>query len=433
MNARSMLGAVPIVALLTTSIPTNAGESSMPADPRIAAESINALGIDLLREGTARSEDALLSPYSLQTALAMAYAGSDGDTRREMAAALYYPVDEAALHGSIASLRQALDQLAQDTAKRAAEAKKFGGPTDPVELTTANRLFGQQGYDFREEFLDLLANTYAAPLQLVDYIHNASGARIMINDWVEDRTHARIHDLLPPNALDDLTRLVLVNAVYLKAPWQNEFSKRSTEPRAFELRTGQTVEVSTMLNRSHYGYRKDEGFQAITVPYSGGQLHCLILLPDEPDDLPSLEAKLTSDLLVNAGRAAHQDVRLHLPKFRVEPPVLPLSKPLQALGMTTAFDVPRRTANFDRMAPRRLPGDYLLISEVFHKTFLSLDESGTEAAAATAVLMAMPTSAPAGPPPEPIEVKVDRPFLFAIQHRSSGACLFLGRVTDPRP
>lgn len=422
------------LALLLAAAPAaRSQDSALPADHQLAAHTLNALGIDLLREGTSKWNNALLSPYSLQTALAMAYAGADGETRREMAAVLHYPEDEAALHTSMARLRQALDSIAQETAKQAADTADSGSPSSPVELTTANRLFGQQGYEFRPAFLDLLANTYHAPLELVDYLQDAPGARMKINRWVEQQTRERIRDLIPPNALNEFSRLVLVNAAYLKAPWLDTFPKTSTRPKTFTLWSGQRAEVDTMSNRSgRYGYAREDGFQVVTLPYTGGKIQFLVLLPDTASTLGILESQLNTELLVKASRARAQDVALELPRFKIEPPSMPLSRPLQKLGMKTAFDIPEGSADFDRMAPRRPPDDYLLISEVFHKTFLNLDESITEAAAATGVLMARPTSMAPERVPEPIRVKVNRPFLFAIQHRSSGACLFLGRVTDPR-
>ena len=184
-----------------------------------------------------------------------------------------------------------------------------------------------------------------------------------------------------------------------------------------------------MLRHSDFGYARREGFRVVTIPYIGGEVQFLVLLPDDTNGLAALEAKLTPELLASCASPRTADVILHLPKFRLEPPVFRLGKVLQSLGMKSAFDQPRGAANFDRMAPRK-PDDYLYLSEVFHKTFLTLDEKGTEAAAATAVVM-MYASAIIEKP-KPIEVRVDHPFVFAIQHRPTGACLFLGRIADPR-
>ena len=216
----------------------------------------------------------------------------------------------------------------------------------------------------------------------------------------------------------------------MKAPWAQEFSKHATAPLPFHLLGGKASTAPTMVQVEMLGYMKKSGFTAVTLPYVGGDLQFLILLPDGRDGLADLEQKITAATLAECAKAPQREVHLFLPKFKLTPETMELGDALKSLGMKTAFDQPRGSANFDRMAPRT-PNEYLFISNVFHKTFLALDEVGTEAAAATAVSVAVALSAPA-PRPEPIEVRVDRPFLFAIQHTASGACLFLGRVTDPR-
>jgi serine protease inhibitor len=185
-----------------------------------------------------------------------------------------------------------------------------------------------------------------------------------------------------------------------------------------------------MRKTARFGYAKREGFSAVSLPYVGDNLQFLVVLPDEVNGLRAVESKLTADVLTQCTKLEAQDVDLHLPKFKLEPPTIALAKTLQALGMKSAFDIPQGSANFDKIAPRK-PNDYLYISKVFHKTFIAVDEKGTEAAAATAVVM-MRATAIARPKPQPIEVKIDRPFVYAIQHVPSGVCLFLGRVTDPR-
>jgi serpin B len=185
-----------------------------------------------------------------------------------------------------------------------------------------------------------------------------------------------------------------------------------------------------MNNRKSYGYAKRDGFTAVVLPYSGSELQFLVLIPDEVGGLKKLESKLSGEMLGQLAKLDHQDVDLEMPKFKFEPPTIPLAENLKQLGMKTAFDDPQGSANFDKMSPRR-PDKYLAISNVFHKTFIAVDEKGTEAAAATAVVM-MELTARFEKPKEPIRVRVDRPFLYAIQHVPSGACLFIGRVTDPR-
>ncbi|MEI6604070.1 MAG: serpin family protein [Verrucomicrobiota bacterium] len=404
--------------------------SSAAANPSEAAQSVNALGLDLMAKGTTADANALLSPYSIQSALAMTYAGAAGDTRTEMAKVLHYPADEPAMHQSLSALQKALEAVAKSTAERAANARKFGGSAEPVVLTVANRLFGQQGYEFRQPFLDLVKDGYGAPLQAMDFITKAPQERLKINGWVEDQTHQRIRDLIPQDGLTRDTRLVLVNAIYMKAPWAEQFEVAATQPQPFEVKGRESVKVPTMRRTGHMGYAKRDGYQVVTVPYTGGEIQWLVLLPDAKDGLAALEAKLTPEILGGCAKPGTAELELYLPKFKLEPPLFKMGEVLRKLGMQSAFDQPKGSANFDRMAPRK-PDDYLCISEVFHKTFMALDEKGTEAAAATAVAM-MKATAIMIDKPKPIEVRVDRPFLFAIQHAPSGACLFLGRVSDPR-
>lgn len=394
----------------------------------IAADAINALGIDLLRKSGPAEANALLSPYSIQSALAMTFAGAEGDTRSEMARTLHYPGDDAGLHRSFAALRRALEGAERAAALRAGHVIRWGNTNDPLTVTVANRLFGQSGYAFREPFLALVKRDYAAPLETLDFKKDPLKATKQINEWVEDQTRRRIRNLIPPGELDALTRLVLVNAIYLKAPWANEFSEAATKPQPFYVGGRAAVSVPTMMRRGRLCYSKQDGFSAIAVPYLGGQIHFLILLPDKVNGIKELESKVTANLLPEYANVATEEIVLYLPKFRLEPTVLRLSAALKDLGMRRAFDHPPGSANFDGIALRQAH-EYLCIAEAFHKTFLNLDEKGTEAAAATAVVMVgrgmIKTS-------KPIEVRVDRPFLFAIQHQASGACLFLGRVTDPR-
>jgi serpin B len=398
-----------------------------PGTPAAAAKAVNSLGLEVLSKGTDPKANTLLSPYSIQSALAMTFAGAAGDTRAEMARVLHFTGDETELHHSFASLQKALEDVAKSTAEQAKLPGHPGGGGEPVTLTVANRLFGQSGYDFRAPFLGLVKNTYGAPFQPMDFIRNFRAATREINGWVERQTRQRIRDLIPADGLNADTRLVLVNAIYLKAPWMDPFPEYATKPAPFHVPHGKNADVPTMVHQGYLGYAKRDGYRVVTVPYRGGDLQLLILLPDKVDGLATLEAKLTPDQLAANATPETSEVILHLPKFKMEPPVFRLGEVLQRLGMKSAFDHPRGSANFDRMAPRK-PTDYLLISEVFHKTFLALDEKGTEAAAATAVAMAR-ASAFMGKP-KPVEVRVDHPFLFAIQHRPSGACLFLGRITQ---
>jgi serpin B len=396
----------------------------------LAATATNKLAVDLHRQLAKGDENLCVSPYSIDSALAMTFAGADGQTRREMARVLHFPNDGDAIHASFASLRSSLEEMSQKTAKIAQDSRKNGGPSEPITLAIANRLFAQSGYDFRDAFLALVRKFYGAPFEIMDFRNDADGSRQQINKWVAAQTRDRIRDLIPQDGVTKDTRLVLANAIYLKAPWESEFSDALTKPKPFHIRGGSVVDVSTMNLRKQFGYVKGDGYTAVSLPYSGGELQFLVLLPDEANGLRGLESKLSAEMLAQCAKLETHDVDLSLPKFKFEPPTIVLAAALQALGMKSAFDQPPGSANFDKIAPRK-PNDYLYISQVFHKTFIAVDEKGTEAAAATATVM-MRATAMAEPKPKPIEVKVDRPFVYAIQHVPTGVCLFLGRVTEPR-
>jgi serpin B len=371
----------------------------------------------------------LLSPYSIETALVMAYAGADGNTREEMSRVLHLSGEDVRVHETFAALQRALDAVVQKSAQAAEQATKYGMTNEAISLAVANRLFGEKDYAFRAAFLELLKTNYNAPFQAMDFKHDSAGATKTINDWVAEQTRQRIRDLIPSGALDDKARLVLVNALCFKASWADPFMENATQPMPFHPGGANAVDVPTMNATKNYGYVKTNGVTVVSIPYRWGEFQLLVILPDDVDGLAKVEAGLTAKQLSSWANLPGALVKLSLPKFKIEPPTLPLGEALQSLGMTTAFDKPPGSANFDRMAPRR-PDEYLYISRVFHKTFMNVDEKGTEAAAATAVQMAV--AAAIMRPPKIVEVKVDHPFIFAIQHRASGACLFLGHVANPR-
>jgi len=418
-----------LILHVLVALPASVGHAATNFD--VAAKATNELAVELQRRLATGDENLCISPYSIENALAMTYAGADGETRTEMARVLHFPTNDGGVPASFFALQRSLQEMSAKTAELVKQSKKFGGPSEPITLHIANRLFAQNGYKFREAFLSLVKQNFGGAFEPVDLIADPAAATQRINKWVADQTHDRIRDLIPGGALDKTTRLVLANALYLKAPWANEFSENATQPEPFFARGGAPVDVPMMRKTDkHFGYARHEGFTVVSLPYAGSDLQFLVLLPDEVNGLLALESKLTADMLASCARLEKRDVDLHLPKFKLEPPTITLAKQFEALGMKTAFDKPHGSANFDRMALRK-PNDYLYVSQIFHKTFIAVDEKGTEAAAATAVAM-MAGTALRSPPPPPIEVKVDRPFVYAIQHVPSGVCLFLGRVTDPR-
>jgi serpin B len=413
-----------------------------------AASATNHVGIDLFR-AVAREHagNLVLSPYSIESALVLAHAGAAGATRAEMARALRLSEDDAAVQRGFAGLRSALDaaaakgnQLSQrlnDSGPKAyavmnGKRTELAAESVPaIEWRVANRLFAQVGYPFHNEFLERLRGPYDAPLQPLDFRTQSPRARNVINEWVSEQTREKIRDLIPANGISSDTRLVLVNALYLKAAWMTPFVREGTRLEPFHISMGETREVPTMRRGGTLPYAHEAALTIVALDYVGRDLQCLLLLPDSGRSLDDVVDRLSAEDLARWAKLADKPgarVVLHLPKFRVEGATLSLGRELRGLGMRSAFDEPRRSANFERMAPRR-PDDYLFLSEVYHQTFVALDEEGTEAAAATAVVMALGAAMERTPP---IEVRFDRPFLFAIQHRVTGVCLFLGRITAPR-
>jgi serpin B len=380
-----------------------------PADAALAAEAINDFGLELLRAGTPAGENMVLSPTSIVLALAMARAGARGDTAAEM---------DNVLRG-VASDENAtwLNALDAALANRSGTFRNRFNKDVDVLLRIANQAYAQGGFPLEEAYLDALAARFGSGIRLVDFVRNAEAARLDINAWVSERTEDRIPDLLPDGSVDDMTRLVLVNAVYMKAAWFSQFDEAATAPVAFHRLDGSSVVVPTMHDTFGLRYAEGDAWQAVELPYVGGQLGMLVILPDE---LPAFEAGLDGGALEEiAGALEVERVALSLPRFGIESK-LDLNEVLQTMGMPLAFDP--LGADFSGITPV----DDLYISAVIHQANIDVDEEGTEAAAATGVVMGT-TSAP----PPPIPMNIDRPFLFALRDLETGAILFLGRVVEP--
>jgi serpin B len=312
-----------------------------------------------------------------------------------------------------------LNALTQAVEGLAGSFDRGDGEPAVIALDSANALFGDRSVSWRAPFIDLLAESYGAGLRAVDFAHDAEGARKAVNSWTAGRTHDRIPQILGPGTVSDLTRLVLVNALYFKAPWAAQFDTSSTSDEPFHRPDGSTVSVPTMHGVMDLGgFGRGEGLVAVRLPYYSGTLAMTLLVPDE-GGLPELEAAVggggLGDLLALPAPAS---VRLALPRwtFRTE---ADLNDALAALGMPTAFG---DLADFGPMADE----EALHIGTVAHQVFVAVDEEGTEAAAATAVAMTEATSVP-----DYVEVTVDRPFLFVIHDVEHGTPLFVGRVADP--
>ncbi|MGB5698155.1 MAG: serpin family protein [Polyangiales bacterium] len=364
---------------------------------------------DFYREATRPGENLFLSPYSISVALAMTWAGARGNTETEMADAMHFTLGQQRLHPAFNALDLEL--------RTRAEAGRTNAPL-PFRLNVTNAIFGQVGFELLGPFLDTLAQDYGAGVRLMDFVNETEQSRVAINQWVSDRTEQRIEELLAPGIIDGMTRLVLVNAIYFTASWEEPFDEGATRDSAFRRLDGSEVMVPTMHQGVETVYGEGEGFQAAEVPYDGQQLAMLLLVPDE-GKFSEFEQTLSASTVeeIRAGLDYHL-VDLAFPKFSFRSSI-PAKPPLQALGMVEAFDT--ATADFSGMTDTAP----LFIQDVVHQAFVAVDERGTEAAAATAVV-AGNTSAPPR-----ATLTVDRPFIFAILDRTTGATLFVGRVLDP--
>ncbi len=382
-----------------------------------AAESYNAIpalsqgnlafALDLYQQLHGQSGNLFYSPFSISLALAMTYAGAQNATESQMAQTLHFDLPQDQLHA-------ALNALALTLEERQGSAEQPG-----FKLNVANALWGQDGFAFQPEFLDTLALNYGAGMQAVDFSRSEE-ARQTINDWVADQTEEKIKDLIPEGALNALTRLVLTNAIYFNAAWLTPFDANETRQDSFDLLDGSEVQVPMMRQTESFGYLEAEDYQAVELFYEGRQLSMVILLPDE-EQFESFDASLDDETLqsILAGLEM-QRLDLSMPKFKVESS-FGLAKTLADMGMADAFDVTK--ADFSGMTGQ----PDLYITDVVHKAYVDVNEEGTEAAAATGVVMGL-KSMPTG---EPIQVKIDRPFLFLIRDVETGTILFMGRVVQP--
>lgn len=415
-----MLVSAMLLGLLACS-PTASGQVLQSDEPRNTSPAVdrtdlealvagnNAFALNLYQALRQTGGNLFYSPYSISEALAMTYAGARGETEKSMAEALDFTLSQDRLHPAFNSLDLQLKQRGQG-----AKGKDGEG----FRLHVVNAIWGQKGYTFLEQFLDVLAQNYGAGLRILDFIGQTEQSRITINDWVSDQTEQKIKDLIPQGAINSLTRLVLTNAVYFNAAWQNPFDKNATSNGPFSLLDGSNVTVPMMKQTGSFSYAEGANYQAVELPYDGQELSMVILLPKAGQFETfekSLDAQVVEEII---GKLQNRQVALTMPKFEYESS-FGLKQALTTLGMGVAFTP---DADFSGMDGKH----DLLIQDVLHKAFVSVDEAGTEAAAATAVIVGI-TSMPA----QPVEVKVDRPFIFLIRDISTGSIIFLGRVINP--
>ena len=416
----SVLVLILMLPLIACDQPTG-GELLMSDKPRETSPDVSGADLALLVEGNSafafqlyqalRGQEGNLfySPHSISLALAMTYAGARGQTAEQMAATLQFLLEQERLH-------PAFNWLDVELAQRGEGAEGKDG--EGFRLNIVNAIWGQKDYSFMPAFLDVLAQNYGAGLRILDFINETEKSRLAINQWVSDQTEGRIEDLIPQGVIDALTRLVLTNAIYFNAAWEYPFDEDVTADGPFYLLDGGQVTVPMMKQTESFGYTDGEGYQAVELPYDGGELSMVILLP-EAGQFQAFEQGLEAgqvDDIIDGLQVAH--VTLAMPKFEFDSE-FSLKDTLADMGMPIAFS---GAADFSGMtgAPD------LYISEVLHKAFVSLDEAGTEAAAATAVVMKE-----TGMPTELVEVTIDHPFIFLIRDIQTGAILFVGRVMNP--
>jgi serpin B len=394
-------------------------QSEKPRDtaPEVSASDLTSLvagnsafAFDLYQQLKDKEGNLFYSPYSISLALAMTYGGARTETEEQMADALRFSLPQNRLHPAFNALALALDSRGEG-----AQGKDGEG----FRLNIVNAIWGQQDYPFLGDFLDLLAVNYGAGLRVLDFIGATEESRVTINDWVSDQTEGRIKDLIPAGAITTITRLVLTNAIYFNAAWEYPFEKDMTEDGIFYRLDGSEVTVPMMSQKETFGYGEGDGYQAVELPYDGNELSMVILLPASGRFGAFEEALDAAQVDGIIGGMEHRQVILTMPRFEFDSS-FSLKEALSAMGMPLAFS---EMADFSGMTGNR----DLFIMDVVHKAFVSVDEEGTEAAAATAVIM----GETAMPPSEAVEVTIDRPFIFLIRDIETGAILFVGRNQDP--
>jgi serine protease inhibitor len=408
------LGAAVLLWAIMANWPAMPRPFAASPEVKSTVDGNTAFALDLYQKLKDRPGNLFLSPYSISTSLAMTYAGARGQTETEMARVLHFNPDQTNLHAAFGDLTARMNRIQR---------------WNRITLATANSLWCQQDYHFTDTFLNLVHKSYHAEARPVDFKHSAQAAGNEINGWVERKTEGKIKGVLEPGQLASDVRLVLCNAIYFKGKWQHQFKKRDTGPTPFYVTTNETVTVPMMHQKAHFKTARsdDRSVGLLELPYSGTDLSMIILLPEvdypspdvEQPGLPDLEQKLTADnlrtWLAELDQAHPHETRVALPRFTTAQS-FDLVKELQSLGMPSAFN---GTADFSGMDGTT----NLFVSDVIHKAFVEVNESGTEAAAATMVIAMTKGMAD--------RFIVDHPFIFLIRENGSGSIVFVGRIVDP--
>ena len=417
---------ISLVAFLVLAGLQTASSARETADLKAVAAGNFKFALKLYDQLKNQKGNLFLSPYSISTALAMTHAGARGETETEMTKALQFPTFPDKEGGQLG--RERLHAAFSELKLGLREAQKQGD----VQLSIANALWPQKNYAFRPEYLNLIERDYDSVGRPLDYA-NGEKARGIINRWVEQETKEKIKDLIPSGALDSLTRMVLTNAIYFKGDWLTQFKEKSTREMPFKISPDKTVQTPMMYQKGNFGYYQDPDVQVLEMPYKGDKVSMFVLLPNQgggqpfrrPTNPPAKKKTLAdlekilspAKLSEWVGKVRRAKVDTWFPKFKMTSE-FSLSQQLQALGMKKAFG----GADFSGMDGTK----NLYISAVLHKAFVEVNEEGTEAAAATAVVIRTKSARPMGP-----RFRADHPFLFLIRDKATGSILFLGRYAEP--
>jgi serine protease inhibitor len=380
--------------------------SAESAETKALVEGNTSFALDLYSRLRIGPGNLFFSPYSISTCLAMTYAGARGDTEKQMTQVLHFSREQRQVHSAYGELQRQMN------------AAQKG-----IQLSIANALWAQEGHPFLPAFLDLGKGEYQANINQADFQSGAETAREKINRWVAQKTKDKIQDILPPGSLVPDSRLLLANAIYFKGAWAARFEETETFTQPFHLTRSSKVEVPLMHRLDEIRYMENNNFQAVELPYNSNRLSMVIVLPRKIDACHELEQRLNPALFVRSLRQMKNErVELFVPRFKMESS-FELNDQLMQMGMTDAFGL---KADFSGMDGTKR----LFINLVSHKAWVEVNEEGTEAAAATAVVPTVGIGEPE-PPPPPRIFRADHPFIFFIREIHSGSILFLGRLSDP--
>ncbi len=420
MSGRIVLAVVGAFVMSTTSTLW----AEVPKAKVDRAVDIPAFTADLYAKVAQKKGNLFFSPTSIETALAMTYAGANGSTSEQMAKTLHFNLPADKVSTALATLIETLNHPPEIETW---EPSVGGGAVKAVkkpayQLVVANALWGQKDFPFKPDFTQLLQKSYRADVHPTDF-GDAEKSRTTINDWVALQTKDKIKDLLAKGVLTTDTRLVLTNAIYFKSNWAEPFQKSATKDGPFKLSADKSVNVPLMQQEHDHGYLENDDLQMLEMAYSRSVLSMIVLLPKKAEGLAEVEKKLTAENLAGWLKDKKKEsVKVTLPKFTLSAELM-LADALKEMGMVDAFD-PNK-ADFSGITT----AEKLFISAVIHKAFVAVDEEGTEAAAATAVVM----RTTAMPMPKKSKIfEANHPFVFLIRHNSTGEILFIGRVANPK-